>query len=98
MTKVITLRLKEKELGFIKNLSEKEDKDKFFAARQLINYGWTYFVLKQYKECKISIEKAAKELNLTITEIIELLSELGIKSPLTYEEYLEGYKSLKNVF
>ena len=83
---------------FKKNLSEKEDKDISFAARQLINYGWTYFVLKQYKECKISIEKAAKELNLTITEIIELLSELGIKSPLTYEEYLEGYKSLKNVF
>lgn len=53
---------------------------------------------KADRECKISIEKVAKELNLSITEAIELLSELGIKSPVTYEEYLEGYKDLKNIF
>jgi len=98
MTKVITLRLKEKELGFIEALSKKEDKDRSYVARKLIDYGWTYFTLKQYRDGKISIGKVAKELNLSITETIELLSELGVKSPVTYEEYLEGYKSLKGMF
>jgi len=98
MTKVITLRLKERELGFIHELSNIENEDKSYAARKLIDYGWIYFILKNYREGKISIGKAAKELNLTITEIIELLSDLGIKSPISYEEYLEGYKPLKDLF
>lgn len=98
MAKVITLRLKEKELGFIEELSKKENEGRSSAARKLIDYGWVYFILKNYKEGKISIGKAAKELNLTITEIIELLADLGIKSPVSYEEYLEGYKYLEDVF
>ena len=97
MGKVITLRLKEKELGFIKELSSKENGDRSYAARKLIDYGWIYFILKNYREGKMSIGKAAKELNLTITETIELLAGLGITSPITYEDYLEGQKLAKEL-
>lgn len=62
-----------------------------------INYGWVYFILKNYNEGRISIGKAAKELNLTITETIELLADLGIKSPISYEDYLEGKKFIKEL-
>lgn len=95
MAKVITLRLKERELGIIKNLSGKEHGDRSYAARKLIDYGWIYYILKNYREGKISIGKAAMELDLTITETIELLADLGIKSPISYDEYLEGYRHLK---
>ena len=95
MAKVITLRLKDMELGFIEELSKKENEDESYAARKLIDYGWIYFILKEYRQGKMSIGKAAKELNLTITEIIELLADLGIKSPVSYDDYLGGYKSLK---
>lgn len=98
MAKVITLRLREKELGFIEELSKKEKGDRSYAARKLIDYGWRYFTLKNYKDGKISIGKAAKELELTITETIELLAELGIKSPISYEDYLEGMKTAKELF
>ena len=98
MAKVVTLRLKERELNFINELSTAENEDKSYAARKLIDYGWIYFILKSYKDGKISIGKAAKELNLTITETIELLADLGIKSPISYEDYLEGYKHAKEIF
>ena len=98
MSKVITLRLKERELGFIKQLSEKSKEDRSTAARRLIDYGWVYFIIKDYKDGRISLGKASKSLNMTITETIELFADLGIKSPITYEEYLEGYESLKKVF
>ena len=97
MSKVITLRLKEKELGFIESLSKKDNGDKSSAARKLIDYGWIYFTLKNYREGKISIGKTAKELNLTISETIDLLSDLGIKSPITYEDYLEGQKNAEKI-
>lgn len=98
MAKVITLRLKEKELGFIEALSKKENGDKSSAARKLIDLGWVYFIIKNYKEGKISIGKAANELNLTMTEMIDLLADLGIKSPITYEDYLEGKKVAEELF
>ena len=98
MAKVITLRLQERELGFIKEFSSKENRGRSYAVRKLIDYGWVYFILKNYREGKISIGKASKELSLTITETIELLSDLGINSPISYDEYLEGYNSLKNIF
>lgn len=98
MAKVITLRLKEKELSFIEELSKRENEDKSHAARKLIDYGWIYFILKNYREGKMSLGKSAKELNLTITEVIELLADLGIRSPISYEEYLEGYKDIKEIF
>ncbi len=98
MAKVITLRLKERELDFIRQLSRKKNGDRSYAARKLIDYGWIYFILKNYREGKMSIGKAAKELNLTITETIELLAGLGIKSPISYEDYLEGYSSIREVF
>lgn len=98
MTKVITLRLKERELSFINELSKKENGDRSYAARKLMDYGWIYFILKDYKDGKISLGKAAKQLDLTITELIELLADLGIKSPISYEDYLDGYKSLKDIF
>lgn len=97
MSKVITLRLKEKELNFIRALSDIEKEDRSYITRKLIRYGWVYVVLKDYKEGKISLGKAAKSLDTNITGMIELLADLGIKSPIEYEEYLEGYNSLKEV-
>lgn len=98
MTKVITLRLKERELSFINELSNIENEDRSYAARKLLDYGWIYYILRQYREGRVSIGKAAKELDLTLTETIELLSNLGIQSPISYEEYLEGYNPLKELF
>ena len=64
---------------------------------KLIDYGWVYYILRNYKDGKISIGKAAKELKLTITEIIELLADLGIKSLISYEDYLEGQKFAEEI-
>lgn len=57
-----------------------------------------FFVLKSYKEGKISLGKAAKQLDLTISEMIELLADFGIPSPVNYDEYLEGYHAFKDGF
>ena len=98
VSQVITLRLKDKELDFIKRLSKISNSDRSYAVRVLIDNGWVYYVLKEYKEGKMSIGKAAEELKTTISEFIDLLSELGIKSPITYEDYLEGEKYAEKLF
>lgn len=97
-SQVITLRLKDKELGFIKKISMKSNSDRSYAARILIDNGWMYYILKEYKEGKISTGRAAEELEISISELIDLLADLGIKSPINYEDYLEGEKYAKELF
>ena len=51
-------------------------------------------MLKQYKDGKLSLENTAKELHMALTDFIDLVADLGIKSPVTYEDYLEGLKNI----
>lgn len=97
MGETVSIRLKEKEIRFIEDMSKKQNIDKSTAARSLIEYGKIYLVLKLCKEGKISLEKTAKELDLSISEVIDLLSEFGIKTPISFDDYLKGYK-LEKVF
>jgi predicted HTH domain antitoxin len=48
----------------------------------------------QYKAGKLSLGKTAEELHTPLSELIDLLAEFGIKSPLSYEDYLEGLKHM----
>lgn len=92
---VLSLRLSREEIEHIEELAKKEKKRKGEAARSLLSYGWFFFNLKLYKEGKISLETLAKELNLSISETIDLLAEYGVTSPISYDDYLEGLETLK---
>lgn len=94
MDEIVSFRFKKHELEHIKKLSTVKKVDRTTAAKELIEYGWIYYVIKQYREGKFSLEKTAKELHISISEIIDLLAEVGIKSPISYEDYLEGLKNI----
>ncbi len=92
---VMSLRLEEKERKLIEEMARKEEKDKSAITRQLIGCGLTYLMIRLYREGRLSLEKVAKELDLSVSETIDLLSEFGIKAPIDYEDYLKGYEVLK---
>ena len=94
MAEIVSFRFKEQELGHIQKLSAARKVDKTTAARELIEYGWRYYVLQQYKEGKLSLEKTARELRTSLSELMDLLAELGIKSAIAYDDYLDGLKNL----
>ena len=92
---VMSLRLGEEERKQIEELSESEKKDKSTVARELLRQGWIYHWLKLYRQGKASMGTVSKELDLSLSETLDLLAELGIDAPLDYDEYLEGYETLK---
>jgi hypothetical protein len=94
---VLSLRLSKKEAERIKEIAMKENKNKGEAARSLLSYGWFFFNIRRYKEGKISLETLAKELDLSISETIDLLAEYGITSHISYDDYLEGLETLKQL-
>ena len=75
---VISLRLKESESKRIDELSEIENKDRSTVTRELIDYGWTFLMIKHYREGKLSLELLAEKLEISISEAIDLLVEHGV--------------------
>jgi predicted HTH domain antitoxin len=91
---VISLRLKEADMKRIQELSLLEQKEKSAVARELINYGWEFLMLKRYREGKLSLGSLAQKLNVSISEAIDMLAEMGVESPLDVEDYLKGLEVL----
>ena len=94
MAEVVSFRFNPEELVHIQKLSTVKKVDRTTAARELIEYGWNYYILTQYRLGKLSFEKTAKELHMSISDLLDLLAELGIQSPIQYEDYLEGLKNI----
>ena len=93
----MTVRLPKEDLKIIEEISLKERKDKSTTVRDLVELGKIYFAIIQYRENKISIGKAAEIAGLTISEIMDLLSKLGIKSNLDLADYIEGQKFAEEI-
>ena len=92
---VISLRLKETDMQRIRELSSLEQKEKSTVARELINYGWQFLMLKRYREGKLSLSTLAQRLNLSLSEAIDMLAELGVEAPIELEDYLKGLDVLR---
>jgi fatty acid-binding protein DegV len=92
---VISLRLENSELKRIDDLSNLEHKGRSTVARELIQQGWKFRMLMQYRDGKLSLGSLAKSLDISIAEAIDLLAESGIESPVEYEDYLKGFEILK---
>ncbi len=92
---VISLRLKDREIKRINELSRMENKDKSAVARELIDYGWEFLMIKLYREGKLSLSALAEKLKLSVSEAIDLLAEFGVESPIDYDDYLKGFEAFK---
>ena len=49
----------------------------------------------EYHRGKISLGKTAEKLQVSMSDVLDMLAELGIQNPMRYDEYLEGFKNLK---
>ena len=92
---VISLRLKDRELKRLAELSKLTQKDKSMVARELMEYGWEFMMIRTYKEGKLSLSTLASRLDMSVSETIDLLSEFNIQSPIEYDDYLKGFEGFK---
>jgi len=91
---VLSLRLHDREMNRLTELALSERKDKSSIARELIDYGWEFVMLRQYRMGKISVGTLAEKLELSISEVIDLLADFGITAPLDFGDYLQGLNVL----
>lgn len=96
--KTTSFRLDEKELERIEKLAQEEGESKSKTVRELLDYGWEYLMLQQYKKGNISLSLLSQELDKPLIEVIDQLEELGVESPLEKAEIMEGYEALKEQY
>jgi len=92
---VMSLRLGKEEIDIISRLSKQKNEAKSEIARELLREGWVFYWLKLYSTKKVSIGRMAEELDLSVNEVLDLLSGFGIESQITYDDYLQGFENLK---
>jgi len=94
---VMSLRLSKDEIDRISKLSLQKKEAKSEIVRELLHEGWVFYWLKLYSAGKVSIGKMAEELDLSINEVLDLLSRFGIDSSIRYDDYIAGFENLKNL-
>lgn len=96
--KTTSFRLDDRELERIEKLAREEGDDKSQSVRKLLDYGWEYLMIRRYKDGKLSLSRLSQELEEPISEVIDLLADLGVQSPLEKDEVMEGYEALRQEY
>lgn len=93
---VMSLRLNVSERKHILKWAKQAKKDKSEAARQLLEYGWKFALLENYRQKKISLGRLAQELDISVPEAMDFLAQHGVQAHLDYGDYLESLEFLDN--
>ena len=92
--KVKSVRIPEdidKAIGYVARLEKLE---KTQSIRKLTRLGFEVYVAKSFEKGKLTLREAATLLNLTLSETIDLLSEMGVKGNIRAKDVMESLKSL----
>ena len=49
------------------------------------------------EEGNLSLGTMAKKMDMSLSQAIDLLSELGVRSPIGYDDYLESYAAASSL-
>ena len=98
MRKTLSVRIEKDDYGFLKKMSVENKEEVSKAIRHLVSEGRVMHAIDCYKKGKASLGKAAEIAGVTISEMLDLLAEFGVKSNITYEDYAEGLKNLRKVW
>ena len=91
MKNVMSVRVSSEGRRRIRELARREKKEVSTVARELMDYGWVFLMLRDYRAGKVSLVTFARKLDVSLAEAIDLLAELGVRSPLEYDDYLKGF-------
>ncbi len=98
MENVISVRLPEEDTILIGQFAEEYHKDRSTAIRELVEMGRIYFAINEYIKGKVSFGKASNIAGLTVSEMIDLLTNLGIKNKLDVDDYINSIKNADKLF
>ena len=97
MGKVISVRINKRLEEVLNKISKEQNNEQSEVIRDLIKNGSIFLAIKGFVEGKYSIGKAANLVEMPLSEFMDIIANLGIKSKINTEDVLEGYENLSKV-
>lgn len=91
----MSVRIDKKDYDFVKWLATEEKEDVSKAVRELLELGRLHLAVEEYKKGTASLGKASKLAGVSISRMMDILTEYGVESNLEVEDYLSGLKNLE---
>lgn len=90
---VKSLRIPEEMEKAIEYVAKSEKIEKSQSLRKLTRIGFECYVARSYEHGKLTLREAARLLKLSLSETIDVLSELGVKGNIRSGEVLESLRA-----
>lgn len=94
--KVKSVRIPEDIDRAIEYVAKSEKLEKTQSLRKLAKMGFEYYVAKSYERGNLTLRESAELLNLTLSETIDLLLEMGVKGNIKAKDVMESLKALQS--
>jgi len=98
MQKTMCIRIDEKDYDFVKELAKQNKEEVSKAVRNLVDLGRLMLAIERYKKGQASLGRAAELAGISISEMINLLTDFGVKSNMKREDYLSGLENLRKTW
>jgi predicted HTH domain antitoxin len=95
--KVRSLRIPEDMDQAIEYVSKMEKTEKTQSLRKLARLGFEYYVARAYREGKITLRDGSRLLNLTLSETIDILAEMGVKGNIRASDVLQSLNTFSTL-
>lgn len=92
---VTSIRIPKEIQKAMEYVSKVEKIEKVQSLRKLAQIGFEYYLAKTYQAGKLSLREVAHYLKLTLSETIDLLTDMGIKGGIRTSDVLASLKSVK---
>ena len=96
--KTLSIRINDDYFQFLSSLAREEHADVSKKVRELVDLGRVMLAIEKFKKSEASLEKASKIAGVSISKMIDIFNEYGVRANLEYEDYLKGLKTLRKVW
>jgi len=98
MANVISIRVNKRLEELIRNIASETQLDQPDAIREVMNNGVIFMAIKGYADGRYSVEKAASLAGVPLSEFMDMVASLGIRSKIGLDEMLVGSDNLRRYF
>jgi len=95
--KVRSIRVPEDLEQAIEYISKIEKVEKTQSLRKLARVGFESYIAKAYRDGNLTLREAAKLLNLTLSETIDLIGDIGVRGNIRSKDVLASFETLTSL-
>jgi predicted HTH domain antitoxin len=92
--KVKSIRIPDDIDKSIEYVARLEKLEKTQSLRKLTRLGFEFYAAKSYERGKLTLRETADLLNLTLSETIDLLAEMGVRGNIGAKDVMESLKAI----